>query len=193
MAAALAQPEQTPQFVEGMPGRDKRHARPPKIREGIRFVPGHRPNVVREIAHGVRSVGFRPAGETRRLNADEEMLPLAQERRPSIMAIDAPLGFPSGMCCLEETCACHSDWDFKGRKCEREPIGRKITVYVTTKRTFIKAMVYRAVRLKDRLRKREHEVIEVYPYTSKACLFGKPVPKRTREMGRQFLHERLST
>ena len=122
---------------------------------------------------------------------DADILALAAERQASTVAIDSPLGFPKGMCCLEEDCACRSEWPFKGRKCEREIIDRRISIYVTTKRTFIKAMVYRAVRLAKDLRDQGHQVIEVYPYASKVCLFGRPIPKKTTKKGLLFLRERL--
>ena len=62
---------------------------------------------------------------------------------------------------------------------------------MTTKRTFIKQMVYRAVALAEDLRAQGHEVIEVYPYASKVCLFGRPIPKKTSSAGMAFLRQRL--
>ena len=124
--------------------------------------------------------------------SNEDILALVAEHRPSIVAIDAPLGFPRGTDCLEEGHGCRSEWPFKGRLSDREVIRRKISIYVITKRTFIKPMVYRAIELAKALRKQGHEVVEVYPYASKVCLFGKPIPKKTTREGLRFLQDRLS-
>ena len=96
------------------------------------------------------------------------------------------------MDCLERDHSCESVWPFKGRKAEREAIQRGISIYVLTKRTFIKAMVYRGIELADSLRERGHGVIDVYPYASKVCLFGKPIPKKNTREGRRFLRKRLA-
>ena len=80
-------------------------------------------------------------------SADSDILALAEKWRPSVVAIDSPLGFPKGMCCLEESCPCRSVHNFKGRVCERELLARGISLYITTKRSFIKPMIYRAIEL----------------------------------------------
>ena len=126
------------------------------------------------------------------LATDAEMLALAAEGRARTAAIDAPLGFPKGMCCLEPSCPCESAWDFKGRVCERELLRRGIGLYITTKRSFIKPMIYRAMALAGAFEERGVGVIEVYPYAAKVCLFGKPIPKKTTREGLWFLRERLS-
>ena len=51
---------------------------------------------------------------------DEEIIALAEEQRPALVAIDAPLGLPLGLCCLEESCPCRPVSPRKGRQCERE-------------------------------------------------------------------------
>ena len=126
------------------------------------------------------------------LNADTDILALARQWRPSIVAIDAPLGFPKGMCCLEESCPCQSAHEFKGRVCERELARRGIPLYFTTKRSIIKRMVYRAIGLANAFTSQGCQVLEVYPYASKVCLFGKPIPKKTTKEGLLFLRDRLS-
>ena len=98
---------------------------------------------------------------TPKTNAD--ILALAREWRPSIVAIDSPLGFPKGMCCLEESCACESVHDFKGRVCERELLSRGVRLYITTKRSFIKPMIYRSIDLAHQLDSQGCQVLEVYP------------------------------
>lgn len=96
------------------------------------------------------------------------------------------------MDCLEQDHGCESVWPDKGRRADREAITRKIPIYVITKRAFVKRMVYRAIKLAATFKERGYEVIEVYPYASKVCLFGKPIPKKTSRKGRQFLYDRLS-
>ena len=125
------------------------------------------------------------------LKAEAEMLALAQEWGPSIVAIDSPLGFPKGMCCLEESCACRSEHGFKGRACEQELARRGIPLYFTTKRSIIKRMVYRAIALAQGLEAQGHRVLEVYPYASKVRLFGKPIPSKTSQEGLDFLRQHL--
>ena len=122
---------------------------------------------------------------------DADILELAARCRPDIVAIDAPLGLPTGLDCLQETCACASEHEFKGRVCERELLARGISLYVTTKRSIIKKMVYRCMALVPPLEAMGARVIEVYPYASKVCLFGKPIPKKTKREGREFLRRRL--
>ena len=125
------------------------------------------------------------------LSKVSDILAFARERSPSIVAIDAPLGFPKGMCCLEEACGCSSVWPFKGRVCERELARRGIPLYFTTKRSIIKTMVYRAMRLSEKLATHGVRVLEVYPYAAKVALFGKPIPRKTTREGIAFLRGRL--
>ena len=123
---------------------------------------------------------------------DGDILDLAARHQPGLVAIDAPLGYPRGMDCLEQDHGCESVWPDKGRRADREVIARKISIYVITKRTFIKRMVYRAIKLAATFKERGYKVIEVYPYASKVSLFGKPIPKKTSREGRQFLYDRLN-
>jgi predicted nuclease with RNAse H fold len=123
---------------------------------------------------------------------DADILSLADRHSPAIVAMDAPLGLPRGMDCLEEEHPCRSLWDFKGRRADREIIDRGMSIYVITKRTFIKAMVYRAIELAAGLRARGHRVIEVYPYASKVRLFGRPIPRKTGREGLRFLRAGLA-
>ena len=125
------------------------------------------------------------------LSANTDLLALAEEWRPSVVAIDSPLGFPKGMCCLDEGCPCRSVHKFKGRVCERELLARGISLYITTKRSFIKPMIYRAIELACALESRGCEVLEVYPYASKVSLFGKPIPPKSKREGLEFLRRGL--
>jgi len=121
---------------------------------------------------------------------DEEIIALAEEQRPALVAIDAPLSLPLGLCCLEDSCACRPVSSRKGRQCERELSALGIGCYYTTKRSIIKGMVYRAIALKEKLEKRGFTVIEVYPYASKVRLFSR-LPRKTTVAGRQVLQEGL--
>jgi predicted nuclease with RNAse H fold len=121
---------------------------------------------------------------------DEEIIALAEEQQLALVAIDAPLSLPLGLCCLEESCPCRSVSSHKGRQCERELSVLGIGCYYTTKRSIIKGMVYRAIALKDKLKGRGFTVIEVYPYASRVRLFGK-LPRKTTVAGRRALQERL--
>ncbi|HID64698.1 MAG TPA: DUF429 domain-containing protein [Anaerolineae bacterium] len=121
---------------------------------------------------------------------DKEIIALAEEQRPILVAIDAPLSLPLGLCCLEESCDCRPASPRKGRQCERELSALGIGCYYTTKRSIIKGMVYRAIALKEKLKGRGFEVIEVYPHASKVRLFGK-LPRKTTLAGRRALQERL--
>lgn len=126
------------------------------------------------------------------LKTDEDILNYIRKHQPVIVAIDAPLGFPKGLCCLEESCPCKPEHPFKGRLCERELARCGIGSYYTTKRSIIKSMVYRAVALRRTLENREATVLEVYPYASKVRLFGRPIPKKTSPEGITFLQQKLS-
>ena len=124
------------------------------------------------------------------LAEDGEIVAFVEEHRPALVAIDAPLGLPLGLCCLEETCSCRPASARKGRQCERELSALGIGCYYTTKRSIIKGMVYRAIALKKKLEGRGFAVIEVYPYATKVLLFGK-LPPKTTVAGRRALQARL--
>ncbi len=109
-----------------------------------------------------------------------------------MVAIDAPISLPTGLCCLEESCSCQPQAGVKGRSCERELARLGIPCYFTTKKSIIKAMVYRGVRLKTELESMGYEVIEVYPYASKVRLFGRNIPKKTTPAGLAFLRQPIS-
>jgi predicted nuclease with RNAse H fold len=124
------------------------------------------------------------------VTADEGLIALAEEHRPALVAIDAPLSLPLGLCCLEESCACRPVSFGKGRQCEQELSALGIGCYYTTKRSIIKGMVYRAIALKEKLEGRGIAVIEIYPYASRRRLFGK-LPRKTTVAGRRAFQEKL--
>ena len=125
------------------------------------------------------------------LETDADILRCARETRATLVAVDCPLGLPQGLCCLEESCDCQPTSLHKGRSAERELARMGIGSYFTTKRSIIKTMVYRGIALKASLEAQGCQVLEVYPYASKVCLFGKPLPKKTTPEGLAFLNEGL--
>lgn len=125
-----------------------------------------------------------------------EALDLAAGLGPSVVAVDAPLGYPLGQCCLEESCPCKPASPLTGRACERELARLGIASFWTTKRTIIKPMVYAAIRLRQGLEARGIPALEVYPYAAKVLLFGRTdaatVKKSTPE-GLDHLTRRVAT
>lgn len=125
------------------------------------------------------------------LRSDQEITSLAQRVRPAYVAIDAPLGLPKGMCCLEPSCPCTAQAADGLRAAEREVISRGFGLYRTTKKSIIRGLVYRAIALRRRLEEAGLRVMEVYPYASKVILLGRDLPKKTTPEGRAVLRARL--
>jgi hypothetical protein len=122
---------------------------------------------------------------------DDDILALARRWRPRYLAIDAPLSLPKGMCCLEEGCPCAPTSPDGLKAAERALLKEGIGLFRTTKRSIIKVMVCRAIRLRRALEEEGYDVMEVYPYASKVRLFSRPIPKKTTKAGRQWLRQRL--
>jgi len=113
---------------------------------------------------------------------------------PQVIAIDAPLSLPSGLCCLEESCPCKPKFPRKNRQCDQELRQQGIPCYPTSKKTFIKDLIYRGIELKTSIGrevKQAGQVIEVYPFASKVRLFGKTIPRKTTKQGMSFLRDKL--
>jgi uncharacterized protein len=111
-----------------------------------------------------------------------------------VIGIDAPLSLPLGLCCLEEDCSCKPKFPRKNRQCDQELRRAGIPCYPTSKKTFIKSLIYRGIELKtsiDREVRQVGEVIEVYPFASKVRLFGRIVPRKTTEQGMSFIRDKL--
>jgi len=124
---------------------------------------------------------------------DADILEVAHRLRPSLVAVDSPIGLPLGLCCLEEGCPCRPALPAKGRLAERLLAARGIPSYFTTKRSIIKAMVYRAMALRRQMEGMGLTVLEVYPYGAKVCLFGRPIPPKTSPQGLAFLRQHLAS
>lgn len=126
------------------------------------------------------------------LHPDSDILEVVDRHGFELVAIDAPLSLPEGLCCLEESCSCQPEIESKSRSCERELRSQGIRVFPTTKKTFIKKLIYRGIALKTELESKGYQVIEVYPYGSKVRLFGRDIPKKTMPAGLTFLKQHIS-
>jgi len=128
------------------------------------------------------------------LTKDKDIIALLDFYSPHVIAIDAPLSLPQGLCCLEETCPCQPKFPRKNRQCDQELRQHGIPCYPTSKKTFVKDLIYRGIELRNSIGRhvpQAGQVIEVYPFASKVRLFGKTVPHKTTRQGGYFLRERL--
>jgi len=128
------------------------------------------------------------------LAENTDVIALADFYSPRIIAIDAPLSLPLGLCCLEESCSCRPKSARKNRQCDQELRQLGIPCYPTTKKTFIKDLIHRGMDLKasiSREVKQAGHVIEVYPFASKVRLFGATMPRKTTKQGIGLLRDRL--
>ena len=127
------------------------------------------------------------------LSYDHEIIGTAATARPDIIAIGSPLSLPSGLCCLEALCRCDvANPRNKGRQAELELARMKISCFFTNKRSIIRALIYRGIKVAGELRRDGHEVIEVYPHASKVVLFGGEAPPKSSPGNLPFMRERLS-
>ena len=122
----------------------------------------------------------------------DELLGLLDVYKPSLIAVDAPLYLPLGLDCLEESHSCSPLLEQKGRISEQELAHMHIGCFFTTKRSIIKALIYRGLQLRQDLLDRGYQVIEVYPYATKVLLFGDKIPPKNTAQGLAFLKEKLS-
>ncbi len=125
-------------------------------------------------------------------DTDAELLELAARYRPAVVGIDAPLGLPMGMHCLEDNCVCEPLMEWAGRAGEQLLSRRGIGCFFTTKRSIIRKLVYRGIGLSKALRREEHTAIEVYPYATRRILFGDGQPRKQTPEGLARVHEGLT-
>ena len=126
---------------------------------------------------------------------DEDIVALLDFYSPEVVAIDAPLSLPVGLCCLEDACRCKTRSGRKTRQCDYELRRLGIPCYPTSKKTFIKDLIYRGIALKASIcrdAKQASQVIEVYPFASKVRLFGETVPRKTTGQGITFHRAKLA-
>lgn len=125
------------------------------------------------------------------LAKDSDIIAIINIFLPRVIAIDAPLSLPLGLCCPDESCPCQSEFESGGRQCDHELRQQGIPCYPTSKKTFIKKLIYRGIEFKNKLTYLGFQVIEVYPYASKVRLFGKTIAKKSTPQGISLLKERL--
>ncbi len=128
------------------------------------------------------------------LTENRDIVALLDFYSPQVIAIDAPLSLPLGLCCLEQSCPCKPKFPRKNKQCDQELRQQGIPCYPTSKNTFIKDLIYRGIELKTsvgREVKQAGQVIEVYPFASKVRLLGKTIPQKTTEQRMSFLRDKL--
>ena len=124
---------------------------------------------------------------------DAELVQLAQSHHPEFIAIGAPLGLPSGLCCLEMSCSCEFEIpQRKGRLLELELSRMGISCFFTNKGSIIRNLIYRSIALSHRLRGLGFQVIEAYPHATKVILFGDKIPPKNSAASLAFMKERLT-
>jgi predicted nuclease with RNAse H fold len=124
---------------------------------------------------------------------DSELVQMADCHRPELIAIGAPLGLPSGLCCLETSCkCCFSVPQRKGRQSELELSRMGISCFFTSKGSIIRNLIYRSMALSRLLSGLGLEVIEAYPHATKVILFGDKVPPKNSAESLVFMKERLT-
>ncbi|MBI4337578.1 MAG: DUF429 domain-containing protein [Chloroflexi bacterium] len=124
---------------------------------------------------------------TGRALADDDLLGEVVRWHPAAVAIDAPLGLPEGLCCLEADCPCTPVSAKAGRRCEQQLAQRGIGCFYTTKRSIIKRMVYRGIGLRAALEATGVPVVEVYPYATKMLLARQHPPRKSTPLGLAWL------
>ncbi len=124
---------------------------------------------------------------------DLELIEAIHQYHPQLIAIGSPLTLPTGLCCLEPTCQCQMEYpENKGRQAELDLARMGISCFFTNKKSIVSQLVYRAVRLNQKLTDMGQEIIEVYPHASKLLLFGdKLPPKRNAKECLGFFKDRL--
>ena len=124
---------------------------------------------------------------------DDELAEIAQSHQPELIAIGAPLGLPSGLCCLETSCdCCFAQPQRKGRLLELELSRMGISCFFTSKGSIIRNLIYRGIALSARLRDLGFAVVEAYPHATKVILFGDKIPPQNSAASLAFMKERLS-
>lgn len=92
--------------------------------------------------------------------SDEHLLDAIAEARPSLIAIDAPLGLPEGRCCTDQSCECARHGIM--REVDRVCAAAGYRPFPTLLPSMVK-LTERGIRLHATLTQAGHQVIEVYP------------------------------
>ena len=73
---------------------------------------------------------------------DEELVGIAQEYKPRLIAVGSPLTLPAGLCCLETSCRCgFASPQMKGRTLELELSRMGISCFFTTKTSIVRDLI----------------------------------------------------
>ena len=97
---------------------------------------------------------------------NNEILSYIQEKKPSLIVIDAPLSLPKGRCCLSKDCSCSKEGGhFREAEVEMRKYGRTLPL------TFrgMKMLTERGIQITDELRD-EYTVLESHPRTVQKIL-----------------------
>lgn len=131
---------------------------------------------------------------TCRFSDDDELVGIAQEYKPRLIAVGSPLNLPTGLCCLETSCLCDfASPQMKGRILELELSRMGISCFFTTKTSIVRDLIYRGIEVNRRLGTMGHEVIEVYPHATKAILLGDGATRKNVARNPHYLTERLAS
>jgi uncharacterized protein len=140
---------------------------------------------------GVCVVDGRMDAECAAAYTDEELLFIACEEKPDIIAVDAPLSLPEGRKDIGEKTDNHL------RECDRELLKRKIRFFPVTLGP-MRMLTGRGISLKENFEMKGFRVIEVYPGAAQDIL-GIPRQKfpdmllaGLKELGIESLHCKLS-
>ena len=128
------------------------------------------------------------------LTENRDIVALLDYYSLQVIAIDAPLSLPLGLCCLEETCPCQPKFLTRNRQCDRELRRQRIPCYPISKKAFAKDLVYRGIELKTSIGREVEavgQIIKVYPFANKVRLFGKTMPQKTTKQGVAFVRDKL--
>jgi predicted nuclease with RNAse H fold len=122
-------------------------------------------------------------------STDAEILAAAAAagRRPAV-AINAPLSWPLGRCCLDDDCPCRHDPGTRSRAFERTLARAGVPALATG---LIKVLAWRGLRLAAALRESGIEPMEAYPFATLRILGLPWRGKRTPE-GRRAIRRGLA-
>jgi predicted nuclease with RNAse H fold len=127
-------------------------------------------------------VSHRPTGicrleggraRTMLLSGDDELLSLAREMKPDLIAVDAPLNLPPGRRSMADRNSSHY------RPCDLELRRRKIPFFPITLGP-MRTLTERGIRLKRRFEDEGFRVVEIYPGGAQD-VWGIPRARRSRD------------
>ena len=130
--------------------------------------------------------------ELEKADTDDDLLMMAERFSTGFHRDWSAAGAARRQCCLETACDCAPiNPHRKGRQSELELAQMHISCFPTSKKSIIRALIYRSIRLAGQLRDLGFEVIEVYPHATKVILFGDTVPPKNSARSLVFMKERL--